>query len=138
MEQKSPLFIFSSVTPQRTASSKVPSQMAAHLRTAVHCGPGQQFFNLVSLPMSHHCSHEENLLQWTVHLGQMSLGRGRCCVKASLVHSNHWILTQIVSGTDAFIAPGTIVSTCLLGLVSNLALMPAWYPEADADRWHGP
>ncbi len=33
MEQKSLLFIFSSAAPQRTAYSKVPSQMAAHLRT---------------------------------------------------------------------------------------------------------
>jgi hypothetical protein len=41
--------------------------MAALLRTAVHCrlgrlldsNPGLQFYNLVSLPMSHHCSHNE-------------------------------------------------------------------------------
>ncbi len=64
MEQKSLLFKFSSVAPQRTAYSKVSSQMEAHLRTAVHCrlrrlldsNPGLQFYNLVSLPMSHHCS----------------------------------------------------------------------------------
>jgi hypothetical protein len=56
---------FSSAAPQRTAYSEVPSQMATHLRTAVHCGLGRlldsnpelQFYNLVSLPMSHHCSH---------------------------------------------------------------------------------
>jgi hypothetical protein len=49
---------------QRTAYSEVPSQMAAHLRTAVHCrlgrlldsNSGLQLYNLVSLPMSHHCS----------------------------------------------------------------------------------
>ncbi len=56
--------MFSSAAPQRTAYSEVPSQMAAHLRTAVHCrlgrlldlNPGLEFCNLVSLPMSHHCS----------------------------------------------------------------------------------
>jgi hypothetical protein len=55
------LFIFSSAAPQRTAYTEVPSQMAAHLRTAVHCrlgrlldsNPGLQFYDLVSLPMSH-------------------------------------------------------------------------------------
>ncbi len=33
VEHKSLLYIFSSAAPQRTAFSKVPSQMAAHLRT---------------------------------------------------------------------------------------------------------
>jgi hypothetical protein len=33
VEQKSLLFIFSSAAPERTAYSKVPSQMTAHLRT---------------------------------------------------------------------------------------------------------
>jgi hypothetical protein len=33
VEQKSLLFIFCSAAPQRTTYSKVPSQMAAHLRT---------------------------------------------------------------------------------------------------------
>jgi hypothetical protein len=57
---------FSSAAAQRIAYSKVPSQMAAHHRTAVHCrlgrlldsNPGLQFYYLVSLPMSHHCSHQ--------------------------------------------------------------------------------
>jgi hypothetical protein len=64
VEQNSLLYIFSSDASQRTANSEVPSQMAAHLRTAVYCrlgrllysNPGLQFHNLVSLPMSHHCS----------------------------------------------------------------------------------
>jgi hypothetical protein len=45
--------------------------MAAHIRTAVHCrlgrlldsNPGLQFYNLVSLPMSHHCSLKPPLLE---------------------------------------------------------------------------
>ncbi len=66
VEQKSLLFIFSSATPQRTAYREVPSQMAAHLRTGSplwlgrlldsDLNPGLQFYNLVSQPMSHHCS----------------------------------------------------------------------------------
>ncbi len=72
MEQKSLLIILSSAAPQRTAYSKVPSQMAAHLRTAVHrrlgrlldSNPGLQFYNLVSLPMSHHCSQRAVVAHW--------------------------------------------------------------------------
>jgi hypothetical protein len=76
------LYIFSSAAPQRTAYSEMPSQIASHLRTAVHCrlgrlldlNPGLQFYNLVSLPMSttapimsHHCSHNEPpLLPWNI------------------------------------------------------------------------
>jgi hypothetical protein len=62
VEQKSLLFIFSSAAPQRTANREVPSQMAAHLRTGrlLDLNPGLQFHNLVSLPMSNHCSLMSN------------------------------------------------------------------------------
>jgi hypothetical protein len=48
--------------PSEDSLSEVPSQMAAHLRTGSRLGrlvdsnPGLPFYNLVSLPMSHHCS----------------------------------------------------------------------------------
>jgi hypothetical protein len=82
VEQKSLLFIFSSAATQRTACGEVQSQMAAHLRTAVHCrlgrlldsNPGLQFYNLVSLPMSHHCSlsHIEPLRYRTYQIPKLS------------------------------------------------------------------
>ncbi len=133
MEQKSLLFIFSYATPQRTAYSEVPSQMAAHLRTAVHyrlgrlldSNPGLQFYNLMLLPMSHHCSHKTfdgNVLEiltysdtrklkedfYKIHVKCVEIKSSNCSLTFGINVSKTTLLTNYLGNRSGFSAvPGS-------------------------------
>ncbi len=151
MDQK-PLFV-SSATPQRTAYSEIPSQMAAHVRFAVHCrlgrrpdsNPGLQVYSLALLPISHYCSQIKDLFQKL----NILLFSFHMILNNSLTLCCHTVLSWTlcvqhkpkvpVSISWGYHAPGTAVEELLATLFCThdlLLLMPKGWCLFCANKTH--